>query len=192
MATPNPIRIVQGKGTLYADPTSLSAANYGGTPLGLVRNLEFRIRRRNKVNEAEEWGGAEADNIGLGMSAILGFTTRGFDPDVLNKLFDNTTAGTSSGERRVDLQAAGAIRAGYPGSSKSFKLLYAPDDADYGTFIVIFKAIPIVEEEAVIPLHLGEEPGIRAAFMGIPETGTGSKKAVASWGRREDISLTPA
>ncbi len=192
MATGSPIRIIQGKGALYAGPTSLTAANYGGTPLGLVRNLEFRLKARNKVNEAEEWGGAEADNIGLGKSAILGCTLRGFDPDALNKLFDNTTAGTSSGERRVDLQAAGAIRAGYPGSSKSFKLLYAPDDADYGTFIVIFKAIPIVEESAVIALHLGEEAGIAAAFMGIPETGTGTKKAVASWGRREDISLTPA
>lgn len=191
MATATPIRIVEQSGLLYAGVTSLSAANYGGTCLGYVKDLEFRFQKRNQIVTAEEWGGAAVDAIDLGDTGIIAGILRGLDPDALNKVFPNTAAGTSSGERVVKGAVNGTVRAGYSLYGKAFKLLFAPDDTARGQFIVVYKAIPLVEESAAMQVRLGAELGVAVAFWGVPDTDTGSTKATYQIGRREDITLTP-
>lgn len=192
MATASPLRIVEQSGLLYAGVTSLSSANYGGTCLGYVKDLEFRFNRRQQIVTAEEWGGAPVDAIDLGDGGIIAGILRGLDPDALNKAFPNTAAGTSSGERVIKGAVNGTLRPGNSLYDKAFKLLFAPDDVARGTFIVVYKAIPLVDEAAAMQTRLGAELGVAVAFMAVPDTTTGTTKQTYSIGRKEDISLTPA
>ena len=191
MAVLNPLRIVQQSGALYADPTSLASVAGYGTCLGYVKDLEFQFRKRNQPITAEEWGGKIVDQIDLGSEAVIAGVLRGTDPDALGKVFPNTATGSTSYGRLVKLSAAGDDRAGRSLFGSAFKLLFVPDDTDRGEFIVIYKAIPLVEEQASMAIRLGTEMGIAVAFMGAPDTATGTTKAVAQIGRKEAISLTP-
>lgn len=191
MAALNPLRIVRQSGALYAGPTSLSSASGYGTCLGYVKDLVFRFAKRNQAITAEEWGGKTVDVIDLGTEAIIAGILRGTDPDALGKVFPNTATGATSAGRVVKLSAAGADRAGASLYGSAFKLLFVPDDTDRGEFIVVYKAIPLVDEAAAMNLRLDEELGIAVAFWGVPDTDTGSTKAVAQIGKREAVSLTP-
>ena len=190
MATANALRIVHQSGILYADVTTLASAPFGGVCLGYVKDLEFRFQRRTQIVTAEEWGGQAVDQIDLGESAVIAGILRGVDPDAINKVFANTAAGTTSGERVVKGAVNGTNRAGYSLYNKAFKLLFAPDDTDRGQFIVVYKAIPLVDEAAAMQTRLDAELGIAVAFWGVPDTGTGTTKAVYQIGRREDLSLS--
>src|SRR6185436_18831553 len=191
MAALNPLRIVHQSCAIYADPTSLASASGYGTCLGYVKDLEFRFNKRNQAITAEEWGGKTVDVIDLGTEAIIAGILRGTDPDALGKVFPNTATGSTSYGRLVKLSAAGSDRAGASLFASAFKLLFAPDDTDRGEFIVIYKAIPLVDEAAAMQLRLGAEIGIAVAFWGAPDTTTGTTKAVAQIGKREAISLIP-
>lgn len=191
MSAPNVNRIVMNRGVLYADVTSLTAANYGGTALGEIRDIELRFLKRNQVVTAEEWGGKAVNWYSLGEECVIaGILRGGTDPTALNKVFDNSTAGTSSGERVVKGAVNGTVRAGYALDAKAFKLLFAPDDTARGQFVVVYKAIPLIEEAAIQQMRLGAEQGIAVSFWGIPETSVGSTKAVYQMGRKEDLAIT--
>ena len=84
------------------------------------------------------------------------------------------------------------VRAGAWGSDREFKLLFAPDDLSRGQFIVIYKAVPLLDAAAKLALRLDQELGIAFVFAGRPATETGTKKSVGQIGVREAISLTPA
>ena len=190
MATQTPLRIVEQSGVLYADPTSLSSVSGYGTCLGYVKDLEFRFGRRVQPITAEEWGGAPVDGIDMGEWCVVAGVLRGLDPDALNKVFVNTAAGTSSGERIVKGAVNGTVRAGYSLFGKAFKLLFAPDDTARGTFIIVYQAIPMVDEAAAMQMRLGAEKGVAVAFWGVPETAVGTTKAVYQVGVKQDISIT--
>lgn len=192
MATASAIRIVRQSGLLYADPTSLIAAPFGGTCLGYVKDLECRFTPRTLENTAEEWGGRAVDVLELGEDLRMAGVLRGMDSDAIGKLFENTATGATSAGRTINIQAAGTIRAGAWGSDREFKLLFAPDDLSRGQFVVIYKAIPMLEAAAKLALNLANEIGVAFVFIGRPATETGSKMSVGQIGTREGIALTPA
>lgn len=154
--------------------------------------MECRLSPRVLENTAEEWGGAFADALELGEDMRMAGVLRGMDPDALGKLFANTGTGATSAGRVVNIQAAGTIRAGAWGSDREFKLLFAPDDTARGQFIVIYKAIPMLDAAAKLALRLDQELGVAFVFAGRPATETGSKKSVGQIGVKEAVTLTPA
>jgi hypothetical protein len=188
MATANVNQIRTIPGRLIKDPTDLSSApNFGGTPLGLFRDVEFRFGYRTELITAMEYGGTPVESVYLGETAVLAGLLRSEDADAIGSIFPNSTLGTSSGERTIDGNAfqTGKNRSGYLLSSKAIKLLFAPKDYERDPFIVIYKAIPALEEAAALQLAVTREYGIAVAFHAIPDS-TGRLYRI---GRREDIAL---
>lgn len=192
MGTGTATRIVQQAGALYFGVTSLTAANFGGTCLGHVRDIEFRFPRRSvPLTAGDDFGGSVVDVLDCGDDCIVAGVLRGWDPDAIGQLFPNTSTGTSSGDRVVKGAVNGTNRSGRLEAASAVKLLYAPTDVERGLFVVVFKAIPLIDESAAMRLNLSAEVGIPFAFYGVPDTATGSTKATYQFGRKSDISLTP-
>lgn len=180
----------QESGKLIANPTTLVAAsNYGGTVLGEIAFIEFRFLPRYRPITAEEWGGAVADVVNLGDSAAVAGVLRGNDSDAISTIFPNTAAGGSRG-RSVKGQANGTIRAGSLLSDRSVKLLFAPDDSEHGTHVILYRAIPSVATAASMGLYLGREKGIPFSFYAVPVED--SARSVYQLALRENLTLSPS
>lgn len=171
MSTANSRNIIRVPGRLYADPTDLSiAAPYGGTALGIVRDSEFRFGIKTKLVTAEEWGGQTVEGIYGGETAIFVAVIRGYDDDMIRTVFMSTGLG-ESGNRRIRYEPGNTGNVNRPGtklSDKAFKLLFAPKNPLHPA-IILYRALPAVDEAASLQLSLSEEFGIAVAFYAIPD-----------------------
>ncbi len=186
MAAPDPIDILKGvSGRLCHSPTDLAAPfPHGGTALGVVRDVKFRLLGRTRPIRAEEWGGLAVDYLGTDQGAVLGFILRSWDNDALQAVFADTAAG-GSGKRVVRGRATTeGCRAGGKLSARARKLLFSPDDSHDPGFLVS-KAIPLPEENAELRFLLPEEIGIPVLWHCIPD-GSGN---LYQLGRLEDLTL---
>ena len=182
-------QIKQDEGKLIAGPTSLVAAsNYGGTVLGEISYIEFRLNRREFRKTAEEKGGAMWGRTYMGDTPVIAGVLRGWDVDAINVLFPNAVPGKSRGIGIVG-QTDGTIREGADASARSVKLLFAPTDTENGIHIILYRAVPSVPIFAAIGLYLGRERGIPFAFEGtwIED----AKKSTYQADYRENLVLSP-
>jgi len=185
MATAVTRHILHMPGRLYADPTDFSAAEpYGGTRLGMFKQIVLRFGSEHKTITAEEWGNQVVQVIHGGTSLVVAATLREFDNDALAAIFLDTAAGSPSGERVIKIRAD-AGRAGTKLTTKAMKLLFVPRAATRQPSIYIRQAVPVLADETSIALATHEEVGIPVLFYGIPDT----SEDVAEIGRLGDLTL---
>lgn len=189
MALANVRNILRVMGRLCSDPTSVATAfPHGGTALGLVRDGIFRPGVKHHAVLAEEWGNQQVEVVYGGEMSVFAVVLRELDNDMVQKAFVNTAAGTSSGDRVITYEPDATAANTRPGtllSTKSFKLLFSPKATNRDPAILIYKAIPVIDESAELQLSLGEELGIAALFHCIPD----ASGRVYQVGKLEDLTL---
>jgi hypothetical protein len=184
MALANSGDVLRVGGRLCSGPTDLSAAfPHGGTALGMVSEVLFRPNLKRAEITAEEFGGEPVEVVVTSETCVFGCLLRGIDSDAWNLAFEDTTVGSGSGKPVVDYP--GSTRAGALGSSRSAKILWSPDDIQSDPAILLYKAIPILDETAELALSISQEMVVRVVFQGIRD-GSGN---VYQIGRLEDLTV---
>ena len=115
----------------------------------------------------------------------LTLVVRDFDDDALAAIWQQTETGDTGHTGLLLKPKTGSPRSGSLGSARSMKLLLAPTDADRDPWLVIYRAIPLVDESADLSFAIGTELGIAVVFYGIPD----ASDRVYAYHRREDITL---
>jgi hypothetical protein len=190
VAAPSAQNILRVSGTLVMNPTNLAIAPpHGGTILGLTRSMIFKPGIKTTQVTAEELGGTAVEAYYTGENVVFTAILREFDPDAINAIYPEASL-ASSGDPLFQYQPDGAHqeRPGSRLSAKSFKLLFVPKAFDTHPYILIYKALPAVDETVEIMLAFNHEVSIPVMFFGIPDDA--SSRKVYQMGRREDISLT--
>lgn len=183
--TPNVVNIIPVPCRLIANPANLnSPPNYGGTPLGIHRDLEFVPEVKHYPIRAEEFGHVPIDILYCGQAAYLKGYARGYDPDNSMLLWPYDFLGGSGKAVLFDTPTT-TSRAGLLLSSESFKLLVAPLDNVNHPAIIIYRAVPAIPDDLTIPLARNVEFAYPFAFRGIPDS-TGRAYVI---GLMSDLSL---
>lgn len=184
MASAAARRVVRAPGRLVANPTNLAAAfPYGGTELGSTKGLTVRPFAGVFPLTAWELGGAPIEYLHRGAAWGCSGFLRGADDDAIAAIFPNHAAGAVTQHQVVS--EPGSVAAGHRLSNVSLKLLFVPRDSTRAPAWILYRAIPMLEEQAELEYAVEDEFGIPAVFMGIPDT-TGRTFV---HGRIEDLSL---
>lgn len=187
MATARSFDIIWSPGHLVSGPTNLGAAfPYGGTPLGVTRANVFRPGVKTRLHPAEEFGGITVEATQYGQVPVFGAVLRSWDADALALLFPSAPVGSVSQERVATHNVVTAsVRPGYRMSAKTFKLLWAPEDTVQGRALIIYAAIPSVDESAEMALSMSEEFGFGVLFHATPD----AAGRVYEQGKLSDLTL---
>jgi len=172
---------------LVKDPTNIAIDwPYGGTPLGVARDIEFRENVAHRPLESEAWGVQKVELVYAGQSCSLSAVLRELDDDALLGVKSNSEVG-AGGHTLIHEEPdhSDAVRAGSLLSDRSFALLVAPEAEDFHPWIIIYDAIPVQDEAAILQASIGQELGIAVVWYGIPVLG----KGVFELGMRGDITL---
>lgn len=165
MATPYPYNVIRAPGSLVWNPTDLGAAYpYGGTELGVCRAMEFRPGIKTEKLVAEEWRLPVA-TIVTQQSAVMFGILRSWDDDFIKLLFPAYATGSKSGRPVVLPNAStGKRTAGFDMNANAGKLLFAPLAPDMVPTILLYRAVPLVDDAAALALRVTEEYGLAFAF----------------------------
>ena len=204
MSAPDVRKIIRIAGRLCINPTDISDSEvfpFSGTALGITRDAELRFNVQTRLVKAEEFGSQVVEAVTAGESALFAFVLREFDNDALATVFPNTATGTTTGNVTIEgrVSGVGVNRSGYLLSNKAVKLLFAPRventvptagsttnlPLDEQPMVLIRKAIPMIEETAMLQLSLKQELGIGVLFQAIPD----SSGRLYDVGRRGDLTL---
>lgn len=184
MAAPDLVGILRAPGELIASPTDLTIATpYGGTRLGLVRDIVVRINQVTTMVRTEEFVTEVVETIEGGRDWKLSAALRSFDRDAIQRVFPTTIVGGETQQRVVT--DGGDARTGARGSARAIPLLFAPDDAARRPAVLFHRAIPMVDAAAVLTLDLDQEAMIGVLFQAIRH---GTSARLVSWGLIRDIS----
>jgi len=197
-------KIIRVAGRICINPTDISDSEvfpFSGTALGITRDAELRFNVQTRLVKAEEFGSQVVEAVTAGESALFAFVLREFDNDALAAIFPNTATGTTTGNVTIEgrVSGVGVNRSGYLLSNKAVKLLFAPRventvptagsttnlPLDEQPMVLIRKAIPMIEETAMLQLSLKQELGIGVLFQAIPD----SSGRLYDVGRRGDLTL---
>lgn len=165
MANPDVVNIRTLRGWLCKNPTNLSIPfPHGGTPIGLVRDGAFRPGIRTRIITAEEFGGTAVEGIYAGESCVLTCLLREFDEDAMVSVFPNytTVVRYAPGDDRD-------VRPGNLSTDRKIALLFSPRDLDDNPFIILYVAMPLVQEAMELQLMLSTEATMAVMFQGIPD-----------------------
>lgn len=191
MGSVRPDLIQRVPGQLILNPTDLTGSTpFGGTLLGSVRDMAFRIGNQAQFIIAEEWGGAVEEVILGKDEAKFACVFRSWDEDVLAAVIPHSSAGSVTGLRLIVNQPgkddSSTTRPGRA-LSPSFgaKLCFAPRAADRHPFIVLYNAVPAVEASFELSLSIGLEFALGVVWHGAVD----ASARVYAIGRREDITL---
>ncbi len=182
---PNVVNIIRVPCRLIANPVNLNGPpSYGGTPLGIHRDLEFVPEVKHYPIRAEEFGHVPIDILYCGQAAYLKGYSRGYDKDNALLLWPYDITGPSGNAVLFDTPTT-TTRAGLLLSSEGFKLLVAPLDNVNHPCILIYRAVPAIPDDLTIPFSRSVEFAYPFAFRGIPD----SSGRVYSIGLMSDLSL---
>lgn len=190
MSLPSVASALRVPGNLCINPTQnglASAFPHAGTGLGVVAQQVVHWEANSEEITAEEYGGIVTEVVYGGVRIYLAAFLRGLDNDALATIFPDTTAASvpsGSGDRSIDYRI-GTARAGKKLSDLAVPLLFSPIDVERHRFVYFPRAIPRVEEAALLQLSAGEEQVIAVAFMAIPD----ANGVVARVRKREDLTL---
>jgi len=190
MSAPDSSKVQPIKGELILTPTDLTAAfPYGGTQIGSVRDHVFHAGPQYRGIHAEELG-VEVEHILTGEPTIFACVLRDYDDDALAKVWPQTTAPTgATASAGVLIESAPGIagkkRPGQVMSDFEVKLLFAPKATETHYHILIYRAIPLIEESAQIEFGPNVEPGLAVMWKAIPH------KTKGTWqqARKERLTL---
>lgn len=184
MSAWDPRNVFRAPGRLVMNPTSLAAGQsypWGGAELGVVREVAAIPNQQNYIVRAEEYGGVAAEVIQGGESWVLVAVLASYDKSLLAKLFNSAAVETATGRAQISFPGSPGTKA----SGRSLKLLFSPDDFDHHPMLVLYNAIPLVEESARIKLSARDPFEIPVAFHG---TYDGSSRLMAM-GMRQGLTL---
>ncbi len=188
MATPNPRDVLRVPGRLSASPTDLTTAYpHGGTALGVVKHIVFRPNAQyveGMIVTAEEYGGEMVEALQGPEGAVLGAVLSSWDDDAVAQIFPNSATGATTGN--VFTTAPGSNRAGSLLSGRAVPIMFTPLDEENLPSLILYRAVPSIEESAALSLTLGDEFGLGLIFAGIRNT-SGN---LWTMGLKRDISLT--
>lgn len=151
MAAPSSASVICVPGTL----------SFGGTVMGLLRDMVFEPRSIVRSIYAEEWG-VYVDHIYCGDRPIFKGVLRYPDADAIATL---PPAGAFSFSYNQTTS-----RPGTPQFSRGGVLLFTPTASAAHPGVKLYNAIPLIDEAAQIQMSLGEEYGLAVAFMGVPDS----------------------
>jgi len=194
MAADDVRRILRIPGRLSFGCSDLTTVwPHGGTGLGATKAVQYTLGPASYPVTMEAAGGEPVEYIEPGVVIALGCTLRTFHDDAVDLLFRNTTAGTQT-QRQV-IAEPGTVRAGHWMSGRGVLLVFTPEGATQAQsatspdvdapFLVLFKAIPMMAEQAAHVLERGTEFGMPVMFRGIRD----ANARVWAQGPRADISI---
>jgi len=187
VATPAARNILRVPGRLCVAPTDLTADfPHGGTALGVTRDMEFRFGYRTSIATAEEWGGVPNRIFYEGETCLLGAVLRDYDGDMIKRIFPNTATASQTNDVTINNEIDAGNRAGYDLSGLAIKVLFSPLAVDRHQFILLYNAIPVVEETSLFNLSMADEIGLTVLFYGTPDT----NGKVYQIGLRDNMSLS--
>lgn len=173
MATPSIGSIQRTPGQLVWNPTNLAAAEpYGGTYLGVTRDKEFTPAPivRPIWNEA---AATYTDAIYGGERVVFKAILRYPDADAITTTAFKaiTVGGVGTHWLFRPMGTTANTRAGTSLSAgRSGVLLFAPRAPLYHDAILLYNAVPAIDEAAKLQMSLGEEYGLAVAFYGTPDS----------------------
>ena len=164
-----------------------AAYPYGGTDLGLVKDVAWRRDGPLDPVTAEEIGGGAppvgiVDQQYLGEAWFLAFALRTWDNDDWSAIFPNTDTGTLGGF--TGLLGEGSILPGHTLAQLAVPILFVPEDVSNHPAVYLPLAIPEVAETLEVALAHSNEFLILAGFRWIFEA-----TAVPQVQLLEDLSL---
>lgn len=194
MAADDVRKVLHLPGRLSFGCTDLDLAwPHGGTGLGASRGVMFQAVGGAYPVTIEAYGGEPVEYIEPGVVVGIAAFLRGFTDDAVDLMFRNTAAGTTT-QRQV-VSEPGTVRAGNWMSGRGVKLVFTPEGATHAKsatapdvdapFIVLYKAIPLIQEAAEMALQRGKEYGIPVLFQGIRD----ASGRTYTKGPRSDLSL---
>lgn len=185
MSAGNLQRVRHRYGRLCINPNSLSSAfPHGGTAIGEYREMRFDPQEEFAILTAEEYRATIAV-IAAGRRPMLRAVLRDWDTDALSYIWPNTTAGGTSGDRTIDINAfeTGKVRDG--AELSGVVLCFSPYDLENSRMLLMYKAVPRVDEAASVQMNLPDESDLAIVFEAIPDS---SGRFVRD-GLREDLAL---
>lgn len=185
MSAPLAANVLHLPGKLVKDPTSLlSAYPHGGTELGMIRNMQWQPGIKYDKAISEEWKTAVAAFVEE-ERAVVACVLRTWDDDLLAQLFPNTQI-DSYGQVGVlsRVQGVGVNRAGFDMAGRGFKLLFSPKAIDSQRCLLLYNAVPLLEEGMQLQLSIGREAGFALMFEAMPD----SQGRLYAFDFRENIS----
>lgn len=188
MATSDPLSALEVPGRLVKGPTDLTGSYpYGGTELGLLRDVWWELVDVYQRHTAEEFGARVVGDLWSGEAFSLAFALRSLDDDALAAVWPNTRVGEVS-QHRV-LYGPGPRRPGMlTETAKAAALLFVPDDVQNHDAVLLPRALPRRDRLSRVPLYLGGEQLLGSTWLAIP----GANGLAYEIGRLVDLTpLTP-
>lgn len=178
MSAPYARDVLKIPGKLVKTPTNLSTVfPYGGTELGVVRDMAFQIGHKIDVPEAEEFK-APAAILNGGETPVFACVLRSWDNDMISTVWHNIQTSTYSQIGMIGkVSGSGIVRAGANMTDRGIKLLFAPQADDRHPSILLYNAVPLLSEAAELQLSIGREMGLALMFRAMPDS-TGRTFAV--------------
>lgn len=171
-------------GRLCADPTGISSFPHGGVDLGEALRVELVPSQSVRPIIAEEYGGEAVDYIIRNQEVSLVCLMRGFPTEMMSRVWPG---GSGSGATaKVNYPGAGAADRGYLGSTRSFKILFSPQDTVNHCGIILYEAVPLFTETSQMQAMVTEELGMAVVLRGLRRA---SDEKVAEVARLASISL---
>ena len=187
MSTAVANEILHVPGHLIKNPTNLTAPpDFGGTELGNTAEIVLRVVHRSLELRGEEYASEIVEIIEGSDDIAIACFLRGFDKDALTTIFRNSSISTKTDKPIITWP--GATAPSTLGSSKAFKLLFAPDSTEAVPGLILYNAIPLVQEVAEMrfAFDLSDELGVPVIFRAIRNT----PGKLAQMALLEDMSLT--
>jgi hypothetical protein len=165
----SPINYFHMSGRLCHTPTNLSAEfPHGGTDMGEFKDGVFAANPSYESIDAEEYAQSRVDFVRRSDAAALVCVLREFDPDSLSAIFPNITTGLDSGNPRIESRNFGGSGT-LPGARVSAVnkiILFSPDAPNRTPAVILYNALPMLQEASEIQLSIGAEAGFPVAFQG--------------------------
>ena len=168
MAAPTIANIQRIRGKICSGPTDATAAYpHGGTALGLVGSVEWRIIPIRGEVTAEEYHGQTIEIIEGAENVLLAAVLREWDSDAIAALFPSTSTSTTSG--KVSASRTYTTTRGALGSSRAVKLLFSPQATEEHPALLLYRAVPLITEQASMAYSLDREWQMPVIFQGLPD-----------------------
>ena len=159
MATGDVARILRAPGTVYLNPTDLSAASpYGGTAVGHTNLCALQPLGTPFRVEYESLGEA-GDILEPNNAYVFVCFIRGWDDDAVNLFLHGEHEDGSTTQHAVFAEP-GDSTPGESMLSRAVTLLYVPDDLIHVPGLIVYRGVPHWTEGSELAFQRGTELGI--------------------------------
>ncbi len=170
MSAPAARNVLRMPGKLVKSPTSLSTTYpYGGTELGVLRNVMWTPGTKYDRAIAEEWKTAVAAFVEEERTLVAA-VLRSWDNDLLSWVHRNVQTSAFGDVGLLGrVQGTGVNRAGYDQGDLGAKLLFAPQAPGAHRALLLHNAVPMLDESAELQLSISREFGLALMFEAFPD-----------------------